>query len=89
MNFTEHVKIREEKFGAVIFETLREKVFVTNKSGKEILNLLNQGYSLEKIVDSLTDNYSATDRQIIKNDVVSFIEQLKENNLLISNSITQ
>ncbi|MCM8798262.1 MAG: PqqD family protein [Candidatus Omnitrophica bacterium] len=62
---------------------------MTNKSGKEILNLLNQGYSLEKIVDSLTDNYSATDRQIIKNDVVSFIEQLKENNLLISNSITQ
>ncbi len=43
MNFTEHVKIRSEKFGTVIFETLTEKIFITNETGAEILQLIEQG----------------------------------------------
>ncbi|MCM8778735.1 MAG: PqqD family protein [Candidatus Omnitrophica bacterium] len=92
MTFAEYVKIRQEKFGAVIFETLKEKIFVTNKTGKAILNLLNQGYSLDKIIANLTDNYEADMAEIIKNDVVTFINQLKDNNILLndsSNPITQ
>ena len=55
MNFTEYVKIREEKFGSVIFDTLKEKVFVTNDTGKDILNFLQQGYSIEEIINILDE----------------------------------
>jgi hypothetical protein len=39
MQFEKHVKVRQEKFGSVMFETLREKIFVTNETGAEILRL--------------------------------------------------
>lgn len=81
MVFTEHVKIREEKFGAVIFETLKEKVFVTNESGKDILNLLQQGHSLEKVVESLAISYGAEPLDI-REDVTNFVNQLRDNHII-------
>lgn len=81
MNFAEHVKVRKEKFGAVIFDTLKEKVFVTNETGKDILNLLEEGHSFEELVDILTNIYSA-DTAEIKNDVNSFIDQLKHKDIV-------
>lgn len=81
MKFTEHVKIREEKFGTVVFETLKEKVFVANEQGKDILDLLKKGCSVEEIVDDLSMTYSG-DKTRIKEDITSFINQLKENNII-------
>jgi len=81
MIFNEYVKIREEKFGAVIFETLREKIFVTNETGKEILNLLQKGLTQEQIVATLVSSYSASNAEI-REDITNFINQLKENCIL-------
>lgn len=81
MNFTEHVKIREEKFGAVIFETLRGKIFVTNETGKDILRLLNKGHASGEIVEILSKIYKA-DTDDIKEDVAVFINQLKNNYII-------
>ncbi|MDP2938722.1 MAG: PqqD family protein [Candidatus Omnitrophota bacterium] len=81
MILNEHVKIREEKFGAVIFETLREKVFVTNSTGKDILNLLEKDYPQEKIIEVLADDYGLNPVDI-KEDVFNFISQLKENKII-------
>ena len=50
MNFTEHTKIRKEKFGTVIFDTLTEKIFITDQIGSEILCLIEQGKDLLEIV---------------------------------------
>jgi hypothetical protein len=82
MSFTEHVKIREEKFGAVVFETLKEKVFVTNETGKDILNLLKKGKTSEEIINSLADWY-AVKPQDIKDDVLDFVGLLKEKGILV------
>ena len=80
MHFNEHVKIREEKFGAVVFETLREKVFVANETGRDILNLMTKGYSEGKIIEALAKEYSVEVARI-KEDVLNFISQLKNNNI--------
>ena len=50
MEFKKHVKIRDEKFGSVIFETLREKVYVTNETGSNILQLIKQGKDKQSII---------------------------------------
>ncbi len=81
MVFNEHVKIREEKFGSVIFETLKEKIFVTNQTGKEILALLQQNKSLGEIVNILVGSYNSQPDDI-RNDVISFIALLKDNALI-------
>ena len=81
MDFTEHIKIREEKFGTVIFDTLREKVFVTNETGGRILKLLGEGRSLDEISEVLQSSYGAN-AETIAPDVRGFIANLKEHNLV-------
>ncbi len=81
MNLTEHTKIRKEKFGTVVFDTLTEKIFITDQIGGDILQLIEQGKDLPEMLSVLGDNYDG-DRQTIKKDVVEFTDQLKSNNIL-------
>ncbi len=81
MNFAEHTKIRKEKFGTVVFDTLTEKIFVTDQIGGEILQLIEQGKDLPEIVSVLGENYDG-DKQEIEKDVVEFMEQLSLNNIV-------
>ncbi len=81
MEFEKHVKVRQEKFGAVIFETLTEKVFVTNETGAEILRLLEEGKEPTHETAELAKNYTS-DPAIIKGDVAEFISILKDKGIL-------
>ena len=81
MNFTEHTKIRKEKFGTVVFDTLTEKIFITDQIGGEILQLIEQGKDLPEMLSVLGDNYDG-DSQTIKKDVVEFTDQLKSDNIV-------
>jgi len=82
MRLTEHTKIRKEKFGTVVFETLTEKIFVVSEHGGDILELVKEGKKLAEIVDELSNNYDG-DREAIEKDVVEFTEALKANKLII------
>ena len=81
MNFTEHTKIRKEKFGTVVFDTLTEKIFITDEIGSEILQLIQQGMQLPQIISELGEIFDG-DSQMIEDDVVEFTEQLKANNII-------
>ncbi|MHC4071685.1 MAG: PqqD family protein [Planctomycetota bacterium] len=85
MNFTEHTKIRKEKFGTVVFDTLTEKIFITDEVGSEILRLVEQGMDLPEIVGTLADSYDG-DREAMEKDVVEFAEQLKSNKIICESS---
>ncbi len=81
MDLTEHTKIRKEKFGTVVFDTLTEKIFVTDEIGSEILQLIEQGKDLPQMVGELCEAFDGG-RQIIEKDVIEFTEQLKSNNII-------
>ncbi len=81
MNFTEHTKIRKEKFGTVVFDTLTEKIFITDQIGGEILQLIEQGRDLPQIVSELSEAFDS-DSQSIEADVIEFTNQLKSNNII-------
>ena len=81
MNLTEHTKIRKEKFGTVVFDTLTEKIFITDQIGGDILQLIEQGKDLGQIVSELGDDYKG-DKSLIEQDVVEFTDQLKSNNIV-------
>jgi len=81
MNFIEHTKVRKEKFGTVVFDTLTEKIFITDQIGAEILQLIEQGKNLPQIINMLGDSYDG-DKQIIKKDTLAFADELKSNNII-------
>lgn len=81
MVFEKHVKVRHEKFGAVAFETLREKIFVTNGAGAEILRLLAEKKDAADVVAQLTERYSSNP-ETIKADVEEFVQRLKDNGII-------
>ena len=81
MQFEKHVKVRQEKFGSVVFETLREKIFVTNVTGAEILRLLEEGKEPKDVIAELSKDYNL-DPGIIKSDVDEFISMLKDNGII-------
>ncbi len=81
MNLTEHTKIRKEKFGTVVFDTLTEKIFITDQIGSEILQLIEQGKHLPEIVSDLGEIFDG-DSQMIEKDVIEFTDQLKSNNII-------
>ncbi len=81
MNFTEHTKIRKEKFGTVVFDTLTEKIFITDQIGSEILQLIEQGKDLLQIISELGEAFDG-DKQTIEKDVIEFTDQLKSNNIV-------
>ena len=74
-------KTRKEKFGTVVFDTLTEKIFVTDQIGGEILQLIEQGKDVPDIVSALGESFDG-DEQSIEKDVVEFTEQLKSSNII-------
>jgi hypothetical protein len=81
MNFTEHTKIRKEKFGTVIFDTLTEKIFVTDQLGTEILGLIEQGAEPGEIVSILAESYDGG-VELIEKDISEFIDKLKQDKII-------
>ena len=81
MNFTEHTKIRKEKFGTVVFDTLTEKIFITDEIGSEILCLIKQGKDLPQIISELCGIFDG-DKQTIEKDAVEFTDQLRADNII-------
>ena len=81
MNFTEHTKLRKEKFGTVVFDTLTEKIFITDQVGSQILQLIADGKSQSEIVNELSDTFDG-DKQAIEKDVIEFADQLKSSNII-------
>lgn len=81
MEFNKHVQVRREKFGAVVFETLKEKVFVANSTGAEIVERLKENKTPEAIVAELAGLYGV-ENSSIADDVNCFIKNLVEQDLL-------
>lgn len=81
MQFARHVKWRREKFGAVVFDTMSEKVFVTNEPGKNILDLIERGLDTSAVVECLQGDYLADEAQI-RGDVTEFLSGLQSAGLL-------
>lgn len=82
MEFKKHVRVRKEKFGTVIFETLKEKVFVANPTGAEIVERLQEKKKPEAIISELASQYGV-EAGAIADDVHCFINDLVRQEVLV------
>ena len=83
MNFMKYVKWRGEKFGAVIFDTLSEKVYVTNETGRDVLGLIGEGMDAEAIAKNMGEAHEGEASQI-ESDVCEFVASLQSAGLVAS-----
>ena len=88
MDFAKYVKIRNEKFGAVVFDTLNEKVFVTNETGKEILGLMAEGLDVSGIAARLGESYGEQSSNI-QPEITEFVDGLQSAGLLAPTEETE
>lgn len=81
MRLAKYVKFREEKFGAVLFETRTEKVFTLNPTAAAVVRELEAGRDESSIVAILKERFNDIDGAV-EREVVAFIADLRDKGLL-------
>ena len=81
MRLAKYVKFREEKFGAVLFETRSEKVYTLNPTAAAVVRELEAGRDEPEIVSILKERFSDTDGAV-EREVLAFIADLRQKGLL-------
>jgi Coenzyme PQQ synthesis protein D (PqqD) len=81
MRLAKYVKFREEKFGAVLFETRSEKVYTLNPTAAAVIRELQAGRDEREIVSTLKERFRDTDGAV-EREVVAFIADLRDKGLL-------
>ncbi len=81
MRLAKYVKFREEKFGAVLFETRSEKVYTLNPTAAAVVRELQAGRDERDIVSVLKERFRDTDGAV-EREVVAFLADLRDKGLL-------
>lgn len=82
MDLAPHVKVRPEKFGALIFDKEREKFFVVNAVGRDVLEFMNVAETVQEVVEGLSQAYGESP-EVIRRDVLDFVDGLRKARLLL------
>ncbi|MBI5209485.1 MAG: PqqD family protein [Elusimicrobia bacterium] len=81
MKLAPFVKFREEKFGAVLFETRSEKVFTLNKTGAAVVRAILAGAGEADLVARLRERCEDKTGKL-EAEALSFLKQLKKKGLV-------
>ena len=78
LSLVKQVRIREEEFGAIVYDFVKEKAIAVNKTGLSILNLLEErNYTIDQLTEELSRRYKG-DVSVIRNHVIAFAERMIE-----------
>ena len=81
VRLAKYVKFREEKFGAVLFETRSEKVFTLNPTATAVVREIEAGGDEATITTRLKARFEDSDG-VIEREVVAFIADLRQRGLV-------
>jgi hypothetical protein len=81
MKLAKYTKFREEKFGAVLFETRSEKVFTLNPTAAAVVREIGTGGDERAIIEQLKSRFRDTDG-LIEREAVAFIAELRQHGLI-------
>ena len=81
MKLAPFVKFREEKFGAVLFETRSEKVYTLSQTGAAVVREVISGADAKTVIDNLKVKFDDESGKI-ETEATQFIAQLKEKGLV-------
>lgn len=81
MKLAPFVKFREEKFGAVLFETRSEKVYTLSPTGAAVVREVIAGADSASLVERLNAKYEDKSGKMAQ-EATTFVAQLKEKGLI-------
>jgi hypothetical protein len=81
MKLAKYVKFREEKFGAVLFETRSEAVFTLNGSAAAVVREISAGSAPEDIPTRLKTRFR-DETGSIEREASAFIAELRQKGLV-------
>lgn len=82
MKLAPFVKFREEKFGAVLFETRSEKVYTLSPTGAAVVREIVAGAGAADLVAKLKEKYEDPSGKMAQ-EAPAFLAQLKEKGLIV------
>ncbi|MDP3543475.1 MAG: PqqD family protein [Elusimicrobiota bacterium] len=82
MKLAPFVKFREEKFGAVLFETRSEKVYTLSPTGAAVVREVIAGAESANLVSKLKEKFEDPTGKMAA-EAESFLAQLKEKGLIV------
>lgn len=78
ISLMKQARIREEEFGAIVYDFVKEKAIAVNKTGLSILRLLEErSCTLDQLIEELSHTYEG-DAATIRNQVTMFVEKMME-----------
>lgn len=81
LRLAEHVKVKHEKCGTVVFEAVSERIYIANETATKIISMLREGKDLKDIITSLSREYNV-DEEAIAGDVYQFVEELEARGII-------
>ncbi|OGS33936.1 MAG: hypothetical protein A3J82_03635 [Elusimicrobia bacterium RIFOXYA2_FULL_69_6] len=81
MKLAPFVKFREEKFGAVLFETRSEKVYTLSPTGAAVVREIVSGADAQSLVSNLQKKFSDKTGKMAQ-EAESFLAELKKKGLV-------
>lgn len=81
MKLAPFVKFREEKFGAVLFETRSEKVFTLSPTGTAVVREVLAGADRKSLFERLEEKYEDKTGKM-EREAVAFLSELKDKGLV-------
>lgn len=81
MKLAPFVKFREEKFGAVLFETRSEKVFTLSPTGAAVVREVITGADAKTVIENLKVKFDDKTGKL-EQEATLFIAQLREKGLV-------
>ncbi len=82
MKLAPFVKFREERFGAVLFETRSEKVYTLSPTGAAVVREIIAGVDSGALLSSLKEKYEDATGNMEK-EAVGFLGELKGKGLIV------
>ena len=81
MKLAPFVKFRDEKFGAVLFETRSEKVYTLSPTGAAVVREVVTGVDAKTVIDNLKTKFDDKTGKM-EAESTAFIAQLREKGLV-------
>jgi hypothetical protein len=81
MKLAKYVKFREEKFGAVLFETRSEKVYTLNPTATAVVREIRAGSNETDIPARLKESFR-DNGDTIEREAIAFIAELRQKGLV-------
>ena len=82
MKLAPFVKFREEKFGAVLFETRSEKVYTLSPTGAAVVREIVAGAGSADLATRLSEKYEDKSGKMAQ-EAAAFLGQLKDKGLIV------